>query len=324
MNGAVTFADETDGAQGLDARRAIQGLAGNNSDPGPSMDIDPVAAATLGSMHNAPVSVDYDPQNIPASDTSAVDNISNEAAREASKRLLAAAAKQPNRQQRTLLPRPPQPFAAPVRSAPPIPIGVANEALREPAPPVQAQPPAGGGDDTMRAMMAMLLNTMQRQATKESKRSAKSSEVSDMDTFIGTAPTLGGGGYTDITEWIGAINEMNKHLIHKENFLTSIRKLMVDETATTYTPQTSTNGGKAGREAVDYLQLWKNATNKSNYRKERREANDKHQLWKSEETRIMAIRSEEHTSELQSPVPISYAVFCLKKKTITNIVTIIR
>ena len=26
------------------------------------------------------------------------------------------------------------------------------------------------------------------------------------------------------------------------------------------------------------------------------------------------IRSEEHTSELQSPVPISYAVFCLKKK----------
>ena len=29
---------------------------------------------------------------------------------------------------------------------------------------------------------------------------------------------------------------------------------------------------------------------------------------------ILAIRSEEHTSELQSPVPISYAVFCLKKK----------
>ncbi len=27
-------------------------------------------------------------------------------------------------------------------------------------------------------------------------------------------------------------------------------------------------------------------------------------------------RSEEHTSELQSPVPISYAVFCLKKKKI--------
>ena len=27
-------------------------------------------------------------------------------------------------------------------------------------------------------------------------------------------------------------------------------------------------------------------------------------------------RSEEHTSELQSPVSISYAVFCLKKKTL--------
>ena len=29
---------------------------------------------------------------------------------------------------------------------------------------------------------------------------------------------------------------------------------------------------------------------------------------------VNASRSEEHTSELQSPVPISYAVFCLKKK----------
>jgi len=27
------------------------------------------------------------------------------------------------------------------------------------------------------------------------------------------------------------------------------------------------------------------------------------------------LRSEEHTSELQSPVPTSYAVFCLKKNT---------
>ena len=32
-------------------------------------------------------------------------------------------------------------------------------------------------------------------------------------------------------------------------------------------------------------------------------------------------RSEEHTSELQSPVPISYAVFCLKKKTNINSTT---
>src|SRR3546814_3962627 len=34
-----------------------------------------------------------------------------------------------------------------------------------------------------------------------------------------------------------------------------------------------------------------------------------------------AIRSEEHTSELQSLMRISYAVFCLKKKNQTNITT---
>src|SRR3546814_7012589 len=33
-----------------------------------------------------------------------------------------------------------------------------------------------------------------------------------------------------------------------------------------------------------------------------------------------ALRSEEHTSELQSLMRISYAVFCLKKKTKTNYV----
>src|SRR3546814_6491651 len=33
-------------------------------------------------------------------------------------------------------------------------------------------------------------------------------------------------------------------------------------------------------------------------------------------------RSEEHTSELQSLMRISYAVFCLKKKTIHNVTTI--
>src|SRR3546814_4507156 len=32
----------------------------------------------------------------------------------------------------------------------------------------------------------------------------------------------------------------------------------------------------------------------------------------------MAVRSEEHTSELQSLMRISYAVFCLKKKTKNN------
>ena len=30
--------------------------------------------------------------------------------------------------------------------------------------------------------------------------------------------------------------------------------------------------------------------------------------------RTLMLRSEEHTSELQSHAPISYAVFCLKKK----------
>src|SRR3546814_10689993 len=34
--------------------------------------------------------------------------------------------------------------------------------------------------------------------------------------------------------------------------------------------------------------------------------------------RIFANRSEEHTSELQSPMRISYAVFCLKKKNKQN------
>src|SRR3546814_9137830 len=40
-------------------------------------------------------------------------------------------------------------------------------------------------------------------------------------------------------------------------------------------------------------------------------------------TRILANRSEEHTSELQSLMRISYAVFCLKKKinSITNALT---
>src|SRR3546814_2040913 len=35
--------------------------------------------------------------------------------------------------------------------------------------------------------------------------------------------------------------------------------------------------------------------------------------------RIAAARSEEHTSELQSLMRISYAVFCLKKKKTTNL-----
>src|SRR3546814_2289758 len=34
--------------------------------------------------------------------------------------------------------------------------------------------------------------------------------------------------------------------------------------------------------------------------------------------RVLVLRSEEHTSELQSLMRISYAVFCLKKKKITT------
>src|SRR3546814_2718096 len=35
---------------------------------------------------------------------------------------------------------------------------------------------------------------------------------------------------------------------------------------------------------------------------------------KAKETHVVPLRSEEHTSELQSLMRISYAVFCLKKK----------
>src|SRR5881398_1425250 len=35
---------------------------------------------------------------------------------------------------------------------------------------------------------------------------------------------------------------------------------------------------------------------------------------------VTGVRSEEHTSELQSPLNISYAVFCLKKKRLTDFV----
>src|SRR3546814_1369251 len=38
----------------------------------------------------------------------------------------------------------------------------------------------------------------------------------------------------------------------------------------------------------------------------------------------IGVRSEEHTSELQSLIDISYAVFCLKKKNITKISQIIQ
>src|SRR3546814_4326660 len=48
---------------------------------------------------------------------------------------------------------------------------------------------------------------------------------------------------------------------------------------------------------------------------------DQGQVVADDRHRAVEIRSEEHTSELQSLMRISYAVFCLKKK---NIKTIIR
>src|SRR3546814_3332755 len=44
---------------------------------------------------------------------------------------------------------------------------------------------------------------------------------------------------------------------------------------------------------------------------------DKHD-WQVQKAWSKTIRSEEHTSELQSLMRISYAVFCLKKKKKTN------
>src|SRR3546814_7241378 len=40
--------------------------------------------------------------------------------------------------------------------------------------------------------------------------------------------------------------------------------------------------------------------------------------WRIEPVELFRVRSEEHTSELQSIMRISYAVFCLKKKQTTN------
>src|SRR3546814_8872120 len=44
------------------------------------------------------------------------------------------------------------------------------------------------------------------------------------------------------------------------------------------------------------------------------DANDRLLMLRDEEEAVAVVRSEEHTSELQSLMRISYAVFCLKKK----------
>src|SRR3546814_5955149 len=54
------------------------------------------------------------------------------------------------------------------------------------------------------------------------------------------------------------------------------------------------------------------------FRAARRHPDDQRRLAAAPLTPTAAIRSEEHTSELQSLMRISYAVFCLKKKTQQN------
>src|SRR3546814_2968341 len=58
-------------------------------------------------------------------------------------------------------------------------------------------------------------------------------------------------------------------------------------------------------------------------RRNRREAlNGSHILKSPWRSQAAFVRSEEHTSELQSLMRISYAVFCLKKKKETNIIVL--
>src|SRR5881394_1958872 len=45
----------------------------------------------------------------------------------------------------------------------------------------------------------------------------------------------------------------------------------------------------------------------------------KNYYWDGHQISPLSLRSEEHTSELQSHHPISYAVFCLKKKKINSL-----
>src|SRR3546814_4699180 len=49
---------------------------------------------------------------------------------------------------------------------------------------------------------------------------------------------------------------------------------------------------------------------------------DRRCLARGQRHRAFAVRSEEHTSELQSLMRISYAVFCLKKKKTTHTLTL--
>ena len=192
MDGAVTFGSEVEGAQGLDARRAIQGLAGNNSYPGTSMNIDPAAAATLGSLHRVqgPRSVDFDLQNTSASAASTVDNMSEAEMRAALKSMLAAAGNQQAPQQNPWQPRPPthpanlpSPLQNPLHAqypGQPVHVNVAEAALRAQAPAPAPAPAPSTTDSGLQAVLAMMIAQWQRQAKSDSKRNARSDEVSVM------------------------------------------------------------------------------------------------------------------------------------------------
>src|SRR3546814_2175537 len=60
------------------------------------------------------------------------------------------------------------------------------------------------------------------------------------------------------------------------------------------------------------------AGRRARYPAEHQEHRDSHAFARRSDAASRKIRSEEHTSELQSLMRISYAVFCLKKKNNTN------
>src|SRR3546814_5263216 len=62
-----------------------------------------------------------------------------------------------------------------------------------------------------------------------------------------------------------------------------------------------------------------NGTKPTKHEREERATEAGHQQSRMNELSDSRVRSEEHTSELQSLMRISYAVFCLKKKNKNNI-----
>src|SRR3546814_13672090 len=67
-----------------------------------------------------------------------------------------------------------------------------------------------------------------------------------------------------------------------------------------------------------YTTLFRSLLRRNGFRSSARSTCAAFGIWNRRDNESAAIRSEEHTSELQSLMRISYAVFCLKKKTIKN------